>query len=66
MKYRQIKEFLALCPSEVVDIVLINVRMPIIVGTLTFISRINSCSAELFITSRPNLSHTGNHIKLNI
>ena len=41
IKYRQIKKFLALSLSDVVFIILINVKMPTIVGFLTFISRIN-------------------------
>ena len=56
-KYRQIKKCLALSLSDVVFIVLINVKMPAIIGILTFMSRINLCSAELstecFITSGP-------------
>ena len=40
-------KFLALTLSSVVFIMLINVKMPIIVGILTFMSRIISCSAEL-------------------
>ena len=40
-KYRQIKKCLALSLSDVVFIVLINVKMPAIVGILTFMSRIN-------------------------
>ena len=39
--YQQIKKFLALRLSEVVFIKLINVKMPTIVGILTFISMIN-------------------------
>ena len=39
--YRQLKEFLALSLSDVVFIMLINVKMPTIVGILTFMSRIN-------------------------
>ena len=41
------KNFCALSHSDVVFIMLINVKMPTIVGILTFMSRINSCSAEL-------------------
>ena len=41
LKYRQIKMFLALSLSDVVFIMLINVKMPTIVGILTFMSRIN-------------------------
>ena len=41
LKYRQIKKFLALSLSVVVFIMLINVKMPTIVGILTFMSRIN-------------------------
>ena len=37
----QIKKFLALCLSGVVSIMLINVKMPTIVGILTFIRMIN-------------------------
>ena len=39
--YRQIKKFLALSLSDVVFIILINVKMPTIVGILTFMNRIN-------------------------
>ena len=41
LKYRQIKKFLALSLSGVVFIMLINVKMPTIVGILTFMSMIN-------------------------
>ena len=37
----KIKKFLALSLSDVVFIMLINVKMPTVVGILTFISRIN-------------------------
>ena len=50
-------KFLALNLSDFVFIMLINVKMPTIVGILTFMSRINSCSAEhetSFITSGPD------------
>ena len=47
LKYRQIKKFLALSLSEVVFIMLINVKMPTIVGILAFMSRIDFVSAEL-------------------
>ena len=40
-KYQQIRKFLALILSDVVFIMLINVKMPTIVGLLTFMSRIN-------------------------
>ena len=40
-KYRQMKKFLALSLPDVVFIMLINVKMPTIVGILTFMSRIN-------------------------
>ena len=40
LKYRQMTKILALSLSEVVFIMLINVKMPI-VGILTFMSRIN-------------------------
>ena len=39
--YRQMKKFLAVSPSDVVFIMLINVKMSTIVGILTFMSRIN-------------------------
>ena len=42
LKYQQVKMFLALNLSEVVFILLMNVKMPTIVGILTFISRIKS------------------------
>ena len=41
LEYRQIKKFLALSLSDVVFIMLINVKMPKIVGIVTFMSRIN-------------------------
>ena len=41
LKYRQMKRFLALSLSDVVIIMLINVKMPTIVGILTFMSRID-------------------------
>ena len=40
-KIPKMKKFLALSLSGVVFIMLINVKMPTIVGTLTFMSRIN-------------------------
>ena len=39
-RYRQIKKCLALGLSDVVFIMLINVKMPTIVGILTFMSKI--------------------------
>ena len=52
------KKFLALNISDVVFVMLINVKMPTIVGILTFMSKIILCSAELskkksFIASGP-------------
>ena len=47
LKYSQIKKFLGLTLSHVVFIMLINVKMPTIVGILTFMSMINSFSADL-------------------
>ena len=41
LKYRQIRKFLDLSLSDVVFIMLINVKMPIIIGILTFMNRIN-------------------------
>ena len=41
LKYRQIEKFLALSLSDVVLIMPIKVKMPRIVGILTFMSRIN-------------------------
>ena len=41
LQHRQIKKFLALSLSDVVFIMVINVKMPTIVGILTFMSRIN-------------------------
>ena len=41
LKYRQIKKFLALSLSDVAIIMLINVKMPTIVGILTCMSMIN-------------------------
>ena len=58
LKYRNMKKFLALSISDVVFIMLINVKMPTIVSILTFMSRINivlSCVEyeKSFITSGP-------------
>ena len=55
------KKFLALRLSEVVFIVLINVKTPIIVGILTFMSRIYFVLSRVvhgksFITSWPGVS----------
>ena len=41
LKYQQMKKFLALGLSDVVFIMLINVKMSTIVGILIFMSRIN-------------------------
>ena len=42
LKYLQIKKFLATSLLDVLSIMLINVKMPtIVVGILTFMSRIN-------------------------
>ena len=41
LKYEQMMEFLAFSLSDVVFILLINVKMPTIVGVLAFMSRIN-------------------------
>ena len=59
-KYRQMKKFLGLSLSDVVFIMLIHVKMPTIVGILTFMSRINfvlswvECEKS-FITSGPDV-----------
>ena len=47
-KWWKIKEFIALKLIDVVCILLINVKMPAIDGILTFMSRINLSSAELY------------------
>ena len=41
LKYQQMKKCLVLSLSDVVFIMLINVKMPTIVGILTFMSKIN-------------------------
>ena len=41
LNYLHMKKFLALSLSEVLFIMLINVKMPTIVGILTFMSRVN-------------------------
>ena len=46
--------FLALSLSYVVFIMLMNVKMPTIVGILTFMSRITWCSAEMSIEKKFN------------
>ena len=63
LKYRQIKKFLALSFSDVIFIMLINVKMPIIVGILTFMSRTNFVLSwveheKSFITSGPVLTRS--------
>ena len=50
------KKFLALSPSDIIFIMLFNVKMPTIVGILTFMSRINFVLSSVehgksFITS---------------
>ena len=52
------KKFLAFSPSDVVFIMLINVKMPTIVGILTFMSMLNFVLSlvehgQSFVTSRP-------------
>ena len=42
-----INNFIALSLSDVVFIMLINVKMPTIVGILTFMGRINAVRAQL-------------------
>ena len=43
------KMFLVLSLSDDIFIMLINVKTPTIVGVLTFMSRINLCSAEFIM-----------------
>ena len=57
LRCQQIKKYLALSLSDVVFIMLINVKMPTIVGILVFMSRINFVLSSVehensFITSR--------------
>ena len=59
-KHRKIKKFLALCLSDVVIIMLRNVKMPTIVGILTFMNRINFMLSSVeygksFINSGPEV-----------
>ena len=59
-KKKKAKKFLALSVSDVVFILLIKVKMPTIVGILTFMSRINLVLSRVeceksFITSGPEL-----------
>ena len=49
------KKFLALSLSDVVFIMLVNDKMPTIVGILTFMSRINFVHKKSFVTSGPDL-----------
>ena len=42
----------------------INVKMPTIVGILTFVSRINSCSAELGVEKFYNLGLYCIHVSI--
>ena len=53
LRYRQMKKCIALSLSDVIFIKLINVKMPTIVGILTFMSRINFVHGKSFITSGP-------------
>ena len=46
-KYQEIWLFLSSDKPRVLFFLLLNVKMPIIVGILTFMSRKNSCSVEL-------------------
>ena len=60
LKYRQMKEFLALSLSDVVFFMLINIKMPKNVGIVTFMSRLNFMLTwvehrKSFITSGPGL-----------
>ena len=61
------KKFLDLSLSDVLFIMLINVKMPTIVGILTFMSRINFVLSRVeyeksFITSGPGIQiKDGNH-----
>ena len=60
LKYWQIKKFHASILSDVVFILLINVKMPTVVGILTFMSRIDFVLSlveheKSFITSGPGL-----------
>ena len=55
------KKFLALSISDVVFIMLLNVKMSIIIGTLTFMSKINFVLSYVeheksFITSVPDFN----------
>ena len=59
----QMKKLLALSLSDVVFIMLVNVKMPTIFGILTFMSRINFMlplvkHGNFFITSAPGKNHT--------
>ena len=62
-KYRKMQKFLALNLSDGVFIMLINVKMPTVVGILTFINRINfvlNCvkHGKSFITTGPGILAT--------
>ena len=46
-KYQEIRLFLGSDKPRVLFLPLINVKMPTVVGILTFISRKKSCSVEL-------------------
>ena len=68
MKYQFIKKLLALSPSDVVFIMLINVKMPTIVGILTLMSRVNFVLSYVkheksYMTLRPDLNFIGRERK---
>ena len=60
------KRSLALSLSDVVFIMLINVKMPTIVGILTFISRINFVLSRVEHEKSFITSHSGNLLQLHI
>ena len=51
LRYRQMKKFLALSHSDVVFIMLINVKMPTIVGILTIVCILTFMSRIIFVLS---------------
>ena len=71
LEYRQLKKFLALRISDVVFIMLINDKMPTIVGILSFMSRINFALSSVepgksFITSGPGLTCDSRNLKSQV
>ena len=66
LKYRQIKKFLALSLSDGVFILLKNVKMPTIVGILTFMSRINFVHSWVEYEKKVDNLRAGCNFQINL